>query len=336
MKTHIIGMILLITVNSYAQSNNETQKTLNAVVSHAEEASLYRNKVNWDTVKSNIYKLAKDAQTIDQLTPAFKYLLKSLGDEHGRIFNNNNIIAYYNSTEPKEHLRDFDSDINYKIQMGQTYSFHAEMLEDKIGYIRIVGLPMGDNQKMASDIQSKVCYLINKGAENWVIDLRYNGGGNINPMAEGIALIFGNEVLGGSKGLTEYESSTWKIENNHFYYDSYSIELEDSCEPIISPHIAVLTSLYTASSGEAVAVMFKGKENTKFFGQNTAGMITVTDWEIINESTTMAISVSNYKDRNGKVYLNYVDVDEEHLFVSEPLSEDDTAVHSAINWINDK
>ena len=242
-------------------------------------------------MKPNIYKIASDAQTIHDLKPAFKYLLKSLGDEHGRIIHNNKIIANYYSKEPKEHLERFDSDINYKIQMGQTYSFHSEMLDNKIGYIRIVGLPMGDNKQMALDIQSKVCKLINEGAQSWVIDLRYNGGGNMHPMAEGIALIIGNEIVGGSEGLTEGESSTWKIENNHFYYDGLSIELEDDCNRLIKPQIAVLTSLYTASSGEAIAVMFKGKEKTKFFGQNTAGMITVTDWEIINESTLSLIHI---------------------------------------------
>lgn len=336
MKISMLGLILCIATSACAQKNHEVKKTLDDIIIHAKEASLYRNKVNWDILKPNIYRMAKDAQTTEDLKPALQHLLKSLGDEHGRILHNNETIAYYYSKEPKAHLEHFDSDINYKIQMGQTYSFHSEMLDSEIGYIRIVGLPIGDNEKMASEIQTQVCKLINEGAEDWVIDLRYNGGGNMLPMAEGIALIIGNETVGGSEGLTENESSTWKIENNHFYYDDYSIELEDDCNLTNIPQIAVLTSLYTASSGEAIAVMFKGKEKTKFFGQHTVGLITVTDWEIINESTTMTISVSHYKDRNGKVYHNFVDVDEELPFALEPLSEDDTCAQAAINWINKK
>ena len=88
------------------------------------------------------------------------------------------------------------------------------------------------------------------------------------------------------------------------------------------PKIAVLTSLYTASSGEAIAVIFKGKEKTKFFGQKTLGMVTVTDWEIINDATAMTISVSYYKDRNEKIYDKYVDVDVDVPFTEQPLSRE--------------
>lgn len=336
MKQFIFGLILIIAINACGQKNNEVQIVLDGLISHAEEASLYRNKVNWDTLKPKIHKLAKDAQTVNDLTPALKYLLKSLEDEHGRVFYNNQIIANYYSNELKEHQKSFESEIYNKIQMGQTYEFHSEMLENKIGYIRIVGLPMGDNEKMASEIQSQVCKLINSGVQNWIVDLRYNGGGNMNPMVEGIALLIGNGIVGGSEGLTKTENSIWKIEDNNFYNDDYSIELQDNCEQKNNPKIAILTSLYTASSGEAIAIIFKGKERTRFFGQKTLGMITVTDWEIINDSTTMTISVSYYKDRDGNIYDDFVDVDEEIPFVQEPLSNKDNCVHSAINWINEK
>ncbi len=336
MKQYILGIILFFAINACGQENARIQKVLGSVVSHAEEASLYRDKVDWGALKSHISELAKDAQSIDDLGPAFKYLLKSLGDEHGRIFKQSQIIANYFSGELKDHQKSFESEIYNKIQMGQTYSFHSEMLEGNIGYVRIVGLPMGDNEKKAFEIQSQVCKLINEGAKNWIIDLRYNGGGNMHPMAEGLALIIGNGGVGGSQGLTEAENATWKVEKNHFYYDDYSIELKDDCNLQNDPNIAILTSVYTTSSGEAIAVIFKGREKTKFFGQKTLGMITVTDWEVINDAIAMTISVSYYKDRNGNVYDKYVDVDEETPFVEEPLGENDNCVRSAIDWINKK
>ena len=64
-------------------------------------------------------------------------------------------------------------------------------------------------------------------------------------------------------------------------------------------------------------------------------MITVTDWHVIDNSTAMTISVSYYKDRNGNVYNEYVDVDVEIPFVETPLSDEDEAVEEAKVWLKE-
>lgn len=332
MKLSIIALIMLFAVASFGQNASTVQSTLDQIINHVEHSSLYRNTVKWDTLKATVRELAKGSTSVDDLKPSLNYLLGSIGDEHGRIFHNQQILAsYYNG--PKEHHKSMTGDIYNAIQMGQEYSFHAEMVEQNIGYVRIVGMPMGDNEKMAAKIQDEVCRLANAGAEDWIIDLRYNGGGNMHPMAEGLALIIGDGYVGGSKGITENENSIWQIENGDFYYDDYSIELKDNCRLNDVKKVAVLTSSYTASSGEAISVILKGRENTKFFGQKTYGMITVTDWEVISDSTAMAISVSYYQDRNGKVYEKFVDVDEETPFEIEPLSATDQCLKKAKTWI---
>ena len=335
MKPFFIAILFAISFNAFGQQNEAVKTTLDEIIKHAEEASLYRNDVDWTILKDEIYDLANNANKVSELKPALKHLLKSLGDGHGRIFHNNRILAnYYSGT--KSHHNTLQNDIYNNVQMGQVYKFHTEMIGKDIGYVRIVGLPMGDNQQMAKEIQDGVCNLIENGATKWILDLRYNGGGNMHPMAEGIASIIGNGKVGGSKGLTDEESSVWKVENGDFYYDGYSIQLENDCVTSNNPKVAVLTSVYTASSGEAIAVVFKERENTKFFGEKTLGMITVTDWHVIDNSTAMTISVSYYKDRNGNVYDRYVDVDIEIPFVETPLTDEDEAVVEAKIWLKNE
>jgi len=337
MKQCMFGILLIIGVHACSQKKNiEIQNILEQIISHAEEASLYRNKVDWNTLRPSIYKLAEEAQSVNDLIPSLNYLLESLGDDHGRIMLNYNPIAYYYNEELKNHQKSFDPEINNQIQLRQTYKFHSELLDEKIGYLRIVGFPTGDNEKMAAKIQSEVCEFSEKGVSKWIIDLRYNGGGNMHPMAEGLALIIGNGIVGGAKGLVKSQNSIWKIEDNHFYYDDTSIRLIDNCAEQLNPKIAILTSVYTASSGEAIAIMFKGKENTKFFGGKTLGLSSVTDWYPINDSLIMSIAVSYYKDRNGFVYDEYVDVNEYFPFVLEPLTEKDDCIQSAMKWLTDK
>ncbi len=329
----IFTLCLGLSLTACGQQNKEIRATLDQVVAHAEEASLYRNSVDWNKLKPAIYNLAKDANSVEGLKSAFDYMFEALADDHGRVIHNNEMLSYYMSGETKPHQVSVDPEIYGKVQSGVDYKFHGELLNNQIGYLRIVGLAPGNNERDTKIIQSKVCKLIEKGAEKWIIDLRYNGGGNMFPMVEGITAIIGDGTVGGSKGLTAEERSNWKVEGFDFYYDDQTIGFEETCETKSDARIAVLTSVYTASSGEVLAVIFKGRENTKSFGQNTFGLVTVTDWTVISDSTAMTLAVSFYKDRNGVVYDNFVPVDVEMSFVEEPLSKADSCSLAAIEWL---
>lgn len=332
MKYFITLLFSFVLIPIYSQIDTIKQE-LDKMIDHAKTVSLYRNNIDWKSTEKKMYELAKEAKTIEDLTPALKHLLAQLGDEHGRVFYNNKPIAYYYGGQ-KPHQKHFNSDIYNKIQTGQYFPFKAELLNEEIGYIRIVGLPIGDNEQMAKEIQDEICRLLQVGAKKWIIDLRYNGGGNMHPMVEGIAAIIGEGEAGGTEGLTTDESSTWRVENGDFYYDTFSIQLPNDCSIDGYPKVAVLTSLYTASSGEVVAVALKGRPNTRFFGEKTLGMVTANNWHPISETTVMNISVSYYRDRAGIVYKKYVDVDEEAAFHPQKEVEDEGII-KAVKWLND-
>ncbi len=293
---------------------------------------MHRDRVNWPATRAEVQRLADTATTIPGLAPALRYLLRAMGDEHARVFHRGRPIAYYFGV-PKPHLAGFDSELNNRIQSASAFPFRADMTGRNVGYVRIAGLPMGDNTAMARQIDDAVCGLHRKGATRWILDLRYNGGGNLNPMAEGVAGIIGDGPVGGRRGLTRREDGEWSITNGDFVNEGYSIRLPNGCRIPKGARVAVLTSLYTASSGEALAVMFKGRPNTRFFGGKTLGMITVTDWSTIDDSTAMTISVGYYRDRNGRVYDQFVDVDEELALTSTGLFDSDVGVQRALAWL---
>jgi len=331
-----ILMVFLVS-NSFSSSaqKSETELTLDKIIEHAEHNSLYRKNVDWTSLKKEMFSLAKDADSVLQLKPALDLMLKELNDTHGRVFHNNQYLSYY-SGEQKEHRKNMDSEIYNEIQSTQVYKFKAFVLDDDIGYVRIVGLPMGDNQKMSADIQNAVCEVIEKGAKKWIIDLRYNGGGNMFPMVEGITNIIGDGIVGGTKGVTEDESSTWQIKKGDFFYDEQNVAIENKCPISEVQKVAVLTSVYTASSGEALAVILKKRPKTKFFGNKTMGMVTATDFKQIDSLTMMSISVSYYKDRESNVYDEFVDVDEIIEFEPKIEMDKDKGINRAIEWLNEK
>jgi len=333
-KYFLIVSLILNVFTSCAQES-ETQLTLEKIIEHAEKNSLYRNNVDWTSLKKEMNALAKNADSVSQLKPALNLMLKELNDTHGRVFYNNQYLSYYTG-EKKEHRKNMDSDVYGEIQSAQVYKFKAMILQDSIGYVRIVGLPMGDNQKMSRDIQNAVCNLVENGAKKWIIDLRYNGGGNMFPMIEGLATLIRDGIVGGTKGVTKEESSVWQIKNGDFFYDEQNVAIENKCPLTETPKIAVLTSVYTASSGEALAVILKERPKTRFFGNKTMGMVTATDWKQIDSLTMMSISVSYYKDRKNNIYDKYVDVDEVIDFEPKVELSKDKGIHRAIEWLNTK
>jgi C-terminal processing protease CtpA/Prc len=330
---YFLTTCLILTSFSLCGQKSETKLTLDKIIEHAENNSLYRKNIDWNTLKKEMYDLAKNADSMPQLKPALDLMLKELNDSHGRVFYNNTYLSYY-SGEKKEHRNQMNSDVYNDIQSGQVYEFKSMILQDGIGYVRIVGLPMGDNEKMTSEIQDAVCKVIDKGANKWIIDLRFNGGGNMFPMVEGITNIIGNAVVGGTEGVTENESSIWEIKNGDFYYDDQTVAFANKCTIEETQKVAVLTSVYTASSGEALAVILKNRPKTRFFGNKTMGMITATDWKQIDSLTAMSISVGYYRDRENNLYDQYVDVDENIEFEPKVEFENDNGINRAINWLN--
>ena len=332
MRVRFLIPLVLFPLNIFSQDTH-IREVLDGVIQVAQTKSLYREKVNWEVVTDSMYQLSSDAKDIPALAPAFNYLLEVLQDEHGRIFYNHQPIAYYYSGELKEHQKAFDMDIYQQVQSGAIYPFRAELIDARIGYVRIVGLGMGDNEEMARNIQDEVCRLKAAGANRWIVDLRYNGGGNMNPMAEGLAAIIGDGPSGGAAGVLPADDVTWEIINGDFYNHGYSIRIPNTCGDDSLPRVAVLTSLYTASSGEALAVIFKGRDRTRFFGGNTLGMVTGTNWEVINDQLAISISVNYYRDRKGKVYQKYVDVDEEITYPFDPQTLLDPCVQQSVSCL---
>jgi carboxyl-terminal processing protease len=323
---------LAAAVGAGSTSPPPVRQTLNRILAHAESASMYRDRVDWPATRTEVQRLADTATTIPGLAPALRYLFRTMGDEHARVFHGGRVIAYYYGA-PQPHLAGFDADLNNRIQSASAFPFRSEMIDRDIGYVRIVGLPMGDNTAMAKQIDDAVCRVHRAGASRWILDLRYNGGGNLNPMAEGVAGIIGDGPVGGWRGRTRPQDGEWSIMNGDFVNEGYSVRLPSGCRIAKGRRVAVLASVHTASSGEALAVMLKGRPNTRFFGGKTLGMITVTDWLAVDDSTAATMSVGYYRDRTGRVYDQFVDVDEEVAFVPTESLAADAGVQRALTWL---
>jgi carboxyl-terminal processing protease len=76
-----------------------------------------------------------------------------------------------------------------------------------------------------------------------IIDIRYNAGGNMNPMMAGIAPLVGNGIVGSIVNLKNEKLFYWEISAFNFIYAGYQAEtLPNNIKFKKVPMIAVLTS----------------------------------------------------------------------------------------------
>ena len=342
MKNFLFILIVMASNLVYGQSTEtkEMAQVLDAVISKSKEISFYSKTVNWDTLSAKMHLSVKNAKKIDELKPALEMLLNELRDHHGTIRKTSDysIIASFTDAQNsrKTDKRAFDSEI-WGIVNDIESRFEYAILPNNIGYLKVVGVgPNLDGQKESERIRNAIKALCKKKVRNWIIDLRYNGGGNINVMLAGLAPLLDTKEVVSIQNEDGNIQATAEIKKGDFWYRGTKAFEMDNKPRIRKAKIAILTSRWTWSSGEFVAVAFKGQKNTRFFGEKTGGFTTNNSWDIINNEIALVISTGVYCDRNGNVYLKYVEPDEEIVFEVESDKEKDKGIIEAVNWLRNK
>ncbi|HZS47210.1 MAG TPA: S41 family peptidase [Blastocatellia bacterium] len=188
--------------------------------------------------------------------------------------------------------------------------------------------------RYAEQVQTLIRQFDQNSLIGWIVDLRLNGGGNMWPMLAGIGPILGEGEIGGFVGASETEK--WAYKNGQ------SIEGGNVITKVPAPYVlknsnlpvAVLTDNFTASSGEAVVVAFRGRNKTEFLGMPTRGLPTANDQFNLSDGAMLNLTVSIDADRTGKTYDSKIPPD---IQVKTDWSlygtDKDTAVEAAVKWI---
>jgi C-terminal processing protease CtpA/Prc len=190
-----------------------------------------------------------------------------------------------------------------------------------------------------TNLQRIVADLDKSHPVGWIVDLRGNVGGNMWPMLAGIGPLLGEgDHLG--EFFTLDSHSTWK------YRDGVAAEIEDGKESpypavaaapyklIGTPNVAVLIDRRTGSSGEAIAIAFRGRPKTRFFGEHTQGASTANDLVRLSDGAVMWLTIGVDADRAGRQYMEGFDPDEE-IHGDQVLPDDqDPVLQGALRWLS--
>jgi hypothetical protein len=312
MKKYVFYLLIvsLFTTCGVSQNLSTVSKTyIDEVITLLKNNSINKNKINWEEFRNDVYRQAKGSKTIENTYPSITYAITKLEDNHS-YFAANIVSQDTSDLAPLPILLD-------------------EIVPENIGYIRIA-FCMGNEQLKTNYINSVIDKIAKQDKLNlkgWIVDLRGNFGGDMVPMLVAVGPILGEGVL----GYFFYPDSsffTWNYKNGYLY-DENGIWWEQPTTHYHlkspNPYVAILTDNITASSGEAVAIAFKGRNKTKSFGKPTFGVSTSNRSHTLSDGSRINLTVSVFADRNKTKYG--------HSVYPDVACNENKTLNEAINWI---
>jgi carboxyl-terminal processing protease len=318
---------------------------LNRALDQMQARSFRRDQIDWPRLRKAALARAAGAEITVDTYDAIRFALASLGDHHSSFHPSPALEQIEASRNPMRKPEIAPPPQQFGPFVGR-YEPEGRVLTIGGKSFAIVVVtkcfPENDGEFIAFEtkLQRIVADLDRSHPTGWVVDLRGNVGGNMWPMLAGIG-----PLLGESNDLGEFftldSHSTWR------YRDGVAAEIEDCKEspyPAVAgtpykltgtPSVAVLIDRGTGSSGEAIAIAFRGRPKTRFFGEHTQGSSTVNDGIELSDGASMWLTIGVDADRTGKQYPEGLGPDEEiDLGNQVPPDDHDPVLQGALRWLN--
>ncbi len=206
----------------------------------------------------------------------------------------------------------------------------GKIIDDHIAYINVPTFVSLDSiliKKYVDSLQTIITKLDNQNPKGWIIDLSNNMGGNSWAMISGLGSILGNGTFGysissnGNKMTRIYNEGWAGWDTTIMFKNTNPYHLKNTKLPI-----AIIYGNATASSGEVVAIAFRGMKNTKSFGQETNGSTTRIDNFELSDGAYLNLASGVDADRNGVLFGGRI--------IPDTITKDnDTALTEGTKWI---
>jgi carboxyl-terminal processing protease len=170
------------------------------------------------------------------------------------------------------------------------------------------------------------------GIHQWIIDVRRNTGGNMWTMLAGVYPLLGDGECGffvSSDGKKQSWIATKATQTKKLLGEPYYLTY-----PVGAT--AILTSRLTCSSGESTTLAFRGRPQTRSFGEPTAGLPTANRGKTLRDGAQLFLTVAYGADRTGQIYEGPIMPDQ--LVTSDWTlfqTEQDPVLLSAIAWLKE-
>jgi hypothetical protein len=351
-------------------------KALDAMEKH----SLRSREIDWTDLRSRAFEKAAKAQNSRETYDTIRWAITELADGHSFFLappaeatpgngDQANIKPVDTKTNPGESPDQKQSEVSPKRSTktrtmtgsgwviastaedmcGELISRASDGSGCRVGYVLVPSFGGEDSFNpekaagFAKQLHDHVRRLDEMGASAWIVDLRFNSGGNMWPMLAGVGPLLNSNRIGAFVREGE-EAVNWEYsEGRAGTPGNVSVVIEDPHtlgEP--NAKLVVLIGKYCTSSGEAMAVAFRGRENTRFLGKPTGGATTSTQTIWMGDGAMLFVTNAVYADRTGTMYGGKVTPDQviaespEELVVPRPPLVEDPGISAALDWLHGK
>lgn len=268
----------------------------------------YAERVDWPSTVAEARRQVSDAASLEDAHRAIDGMLRQLRDGHSFLLRPERLKAISANTSTADigfSMRDFGGDVFL------------------VTVPTFVGMRPERERAFAEGLHSNLSRH-GKPRCGWIVDLRNNGGGNMFPMLAGLAPLLGSDRLGSF--VSRNGRSDWPTQA---IFESVGLSREALEAPDLrDAPVAVLTSRRTMSSGEAVAIAFRGRAHTRSFGEPTAGKTTGSQGFKLADGSMLLLGSVLMADRTGATYEAAIEPDQPTAGVS-----DEAVIRPALEWL---
>ena len=284
--------------------------------------SLTVGTVDWPAIKANALAQVEAAQSLFDVHPIIRAMLKALGDNHSILLPAERVAQLRAPTAQIDHAAMAAGARVAYIDLRGFFGTHRESMH---AYVRALW----------SDLAASEA----EGACAYVIDLRRNRGGNMWPSLLGLQPLLGVGKIGAFRSRDD-STTVWRLEPDRATLDEVPVitvaDPPEHLDAAATRPVAVLFGPETASSAEAIAIAFRQRPLTRSFGWHTYGATTANIGFLMKDGAVVNLAVSDLVDRAGVRYAPYVTPDEEtthERLVRRSGATKDVTRAAALYWL---
>jgi carboxyl-terminal processing protease len=289
-----------------------------------------KNYIQWDSLISSAKAQLAASGNCEDSYDIIAWCFKQINETHSFLMLPAKAAIYNNDVSVLKQKPDISQLVG---------DIRGEIVDDDIAYLTVPWVSTTDSiicMRIADSLQQLIARLDSNGVTNWIIDLRKNTGGNCWPMLAGIGPLLGNGVCGYFVSVNEKIPISY---HNGVAFQGKNVRCKTSNNAYITKtekkSIVVLTGRRTVSSGEIIALAFKGKEQVYFYGEPTAGYTTANATYTLSDNSMLILTVCMEADRTGKVCEGKI-IPDEIISGDAKQGNNDTAKSAAIMWLQSR
>lgn len=348
----ILVALSLAAVASPAQADTTTPfdpKPLLKETIERIKATAYRaGDVDWPKLEARVYAAAADDRDSIDLLDSLQLIVNGLGDSHTFI----NASAAHSEAFRERYGRNYWETRSPPRKPTSGFMVRKEpsarTLDVAGGQAELIVVPkmMGGGEparRYAEILFGHVAAAADRSC-GYILDLRGNTGGNVWPMIVGLSALIGDGPGTGELYRDGRISTYARLEKGAAIVaeegEQKGVEILRlsnwrDLPSLASMPIALLIDDAVGSSGEGVALQFKGRASTRFFGERTYGHASSNEGWMLNDDINMVVTTAMLRDRSGAIYPDGITPDVPVPAGEGALSDpDDAVVEAAKKWLS--